>query len=108
MGALMSYIVLEIKDDGRIIKTIQPKAPTYEQQRKAVGGYIETIPYFTNVMHEGVVYNRGTAYADEEGHLKQKRLNVNATAMWRFSCPGADFSRMDLCGDVIFFAKVKD
>lgn len=102
----MPYCVLEIKADGRIVKSVQPKAPTYDQQRKAVGGYIQTIPYFTKALHEGVRYNRGTAYADEEGMLKGKPLNHNAMMLWRFSCPDGDPSRMRLCGDVIFFAKV--
>lgn len=102
------YHVLEIKADGRIIKTVQPKAPDYKQQVAAVGGFIQIIPYFTKAMHEGVLYSRGIAFADEEGQLKDKPINHNAMALWRYSCPGGDPSRMTLCGDVIFFAKVKD
>ena len=104
----MSYHVLVIKTDGSIIKTIQPKAPTYEQQKEAVGGYIETIPYFTKMSHQGIEYERGTAYANEEGKLKGLALNVVATQCWMFACPDGDHSRMILCGDVIFFAKIKD
>lgn len=104
----MPYAVLEIKVDGRIVKTIQPKKPDYKQQKKAVGGFIETIPYFKKVMYEGILYQRGTAYADEEGMLKGKPYNRNAMALWRFSCPNGDPSRMTLCGDVIFYAKVKE
>lgn len=104
----MSYIVLEFKTDGRIIKTIQPKKPDYEQQKKAVGGFIETIPYFTKAMHEGQLYSRGTAFANEEGQLLGLPPNRNAMALWRFSCPDGEFNRMSLAGDVIFYAKVKD
>lgn len=103
----MPYVVLEIKADGRIVKTIQTKKPDYEQQKKAVGGFIETIPYFTKAIHQAVLYQRGTAYANEEGQLKGLPINRNAMALWRFSCPAGSPDRMTLCGDVIFFAKVK-
>lgn len=104
----MAYHVLEIKATGDIVKTVQKKAPDYEQQKKAVGGFIETIPYFTKMEHEGVVYNRGTAYANEEGRLHGQPLNLTAMLAWRESCPKGDPRRMTLCGDVIFYAKVKE
>jgi hypothetical protein len=104
----MSYHVLIIKTDGTIVKTVQLKKPTYEQQKAAVGGFIETIPYFTKMSYQGIEYVRGTAYVDEEGRLKGKPLNKLASACWMTSCPKGDPSRMLLCGDVIFYAKVKD
>lgn len=104
----MSYHVLVIKTDGTVEKTVQPKAPTYEQQKAAVGGYIETIPYFTNLIYDGRQYKRGTAYANEEGRLHGLPLNPLASALWMSSCPGGEPSRMLLCGDVIFHAKVKE
>jgi hypothetical protein len=102
------YHVLEIKADGRIIKTVQKKAPEYDQWVKAVDGFVQCIPYFTKAMHEGKLYSRGHAYADEEGLLKRKPFNSNATKLWRYSCPDGDPDRMYLFGDVIFYAKVKD
>lgn len=104
----MTYHVLIIKTDGTITKTVQPKAPDYAQQVKAVGGYIQTIPYLTKLCWEGVEYKRGTAFANEEGMLKGMPLNRNAMAFWKLSCPKGDPDRMHLCGDVIFYAKVKD
>lgn len=104
----MPYAVFEIKADGRIIKTVQPKIPSYDQQRKAVDGFIETVPYFTKFYFEGVHYNRGTAYADEEGNINGKPINRKAIEAWRVACPGGDPSRMTLCGDIIFFAKIKE
>lgn len=103
----MPYVVLEIKANGQIVKTIQPKKPDYEQQRKAVDGYIQNIPYFTKAVHEAVLYKRGIAYANEEGRMRGLPINRNAMALWRFSCPGGDPGRMTLCGNVIFFAKVQ-
>lgn len=104
----MSYHVLEIKATGEIVKTVQKKAPDYEQQKKAVGGYIETIPYFTKMSHDGIDYSRGTAYANEESRILGQSLNITAMMYWRESCPKGDPSRMTLCGDVIFYAKVKE
>lgn len=104
----MTYHVLVIKATGDIVKTIQPKPPTYEQETKAVGGYIETIPYFTKMTHDGIAYTRGTAFANEEGMLRGMPMNLRAMDCWLKSCPKGDPKRMTLCGDVIFYAKVKD
>lgn len=104
----MTYHVFEIKANGDILKTVQAKKPDYNQQRKAVGGYIETIPYFTKFSHDGTAYNRGTAYANEEGRLHGLAMNLRAMAAWRASFPHGDPNRMTLCGDVIFYAKVKE
>lgn len=104
----MTYHVLEIKATGEIIKTIQAKAPTYDQNVKAVGGYIETIPYFTKMTHDGIEYRRGTAFANEEGQLHGLPLNKVAMAAWKASCPDGDPTMMHLAGDIIFYAKVKE
>lgn len=102
----MPYVVLEFKANGRIVKTIQPKAPSYDQLVKAVDGIIQKIPEFNKAMHQAILYKRGAAYANEEGRLKGLPINRNAMALWRFSCPNGDESRMVLCGDIIFYAKV--
>lgn len=103
----MPYAVLVIKTDGTIVKTVQPKKPNYKQLNEAVGGYIETLPYFTRVVHEGVEYKRGTAFCHEEGKVRGMAVNARATALWIMSCPEGDPGRMVLAGDVIFYAKVK-
>ncbi len=51
-----------------------------------MGGYIEIVP---------VRGFKGTVYADEEGLLKRKPYNVNASAM----------AGRDLVGDVLFVTK---
>lgn len=103
----MPYIVLEIKSDGKIIKTIQPKMPGYDQLRKAVDGYFQEIPYFKSIGHEGAFYKGGSAYANEEGRMMGLPFNTVATQCWMLACPNGEPDRMRLCGDVIFFAKVK-
>lgn len=103
------YEVLIIKAaTGEIVRTTQPKAPTYEQQRAAVGGFIETIPYFKSADVLGLHLTRGTAYANEEGRLHNLPINRRAMDMWQKSCPKGNPSRMTLCGDVIFYAKRKE
>lgn len=104
------YEVLIIKATGEIVRTVQPKAPTYEQQSDAVGGYIETIPYFTKIklafgVNNVIDLTRGIAYCNENGFAEGKPFNATASAMWRESCPKGDPDRMNLRGDVIFFAK---
>lgn len=104
----MTYHVFEIKATGEIVRTVQKKAPDYEQQKKAVGGYIQTIPFFTKFSHDGIDYSRGIAYANEEGRIHGKPLNPTAMLAWKEACPNGEPSRMTLCGDVIFYAKVKE
>lgn len=101
------YEVLIIKTTGEIVRSTQPKPPSYEQQKAAVGGYIQTIPFFTKADVLGLHLSRGTAYANEEGRLHGLPINRRAMDMWRKSCPKGSPDRMVLCGDVIFYAKQK-
>lgn len=50
---------------------------TLETMQKAVGGCIETVPYFTS--YEGEKY---VAYCDGEGKLKDYPINKVATLLW--------------------------
>lgn len=93
------YDVTIIKTDGTQTTVRQPKAPTLEQLQKAVGGWIETVPYFTKFEGRG----RGRAYANEEGLLKALPLNREATTAWRACAPTVASL---LVGDVIFYNKV--
>jgi hypothetical protein len=95
------YNVFIIRVEGSIIHTVQPKAPDLKQLQSAVAGYIETIPYFTKLEVNGVLYKRGRAYANEEGLLKGMPLNVQASKAWIKNFKYAS----GLVGDVIFYAK---
>jgi hypothetical protein len=99
----MPYKVFVIRADGGVSETISKKVPAYEVLKNSVGGYIETIPYFTKF--RGL--SRGTAYCNEEGKIKGLPFNLIATNAWMESCPGGDPTRMGLNGDVIFYAKIK-
>jgi hypothetical protein len=96
------YRIVILKPDGKHEVTEQKKAPEYEQLRKAVGGLIETVPYFTK--YDGL--SRGRAYCNEEGRLRGLPFNRDATKAWRESCPKGEESMMRLHGDVIFYAKI--
>lgn len=98
----MSYTVYLFKASGTVTKTQQDKKPTYDECVKAVGGYIETIPFFTK--YDDRI--RGTAYANEEGMLKGLPLNKLAIKAWQESLvSGYDPSRTNLCGDIILYFK---
>ena len=72
-----------------ITKTITDKAPTLEEMQKFVGGYIE------------VVYapNGDQIVLDEEGRLKDKEVNIEATEYWL----GEDWDGVsnNILGDVL-------
>jgi hypothetical protein len=56
--------------------------PTLALLKNAIGGgWIEVIPEFDSIEHEGRVY-RCVAFCDEEGKLKQQPLNRLATELW--------------------------
>lgn len=101
------YEVLIIKATGEIIRSTQPKPPTYEEQTKAVGGFIETIPYFKSVDVLGLHLTSGMAFGNEEGRLHNLPINWRAMSLWQKSFPKGNPERMTLCGDIIFYAKVK-
>lgn len=100
----MAYAVYILKADGSIDASTQDKAPTLEQMQAAVGGYIETVPYFTAYCN----HKRGQCYANEDGILKGLPVNTKATELWRQNVEryGATLRQL-LHGNVIFFAKVK-
>jgi hypothetical protein len=106
MTTKRGYFVAIIRANGAIEVSQSAKVPLLSVLQKAVDGYIETIPYFDKLSYNGVNYQRGTAYCNEEGlYKKADQPNATATKMWREACPNGDPSRMALFGDVIFYAK---
>jgi hypothetical protein len=95
------YNVFIIRADGSIEFTVQQGAPKLKQLQDAVGGWIETIPYFHKFEFGGRWFRRGRAFANEEGLLRGLPPNSRATSAWRQSFSGA----YGLVGDVIFYAK---
>lgn len=97
------YNVFILRVGGQVEHSTQDNAPKLPQLQSAVGGYIETVPYFTNFTYNGKKYKRGRAYANEEGLLRNLPLNITASVAWRTCFRHAT----SLVGDVIFFAKGK-
>lgn len=95
------YNIFILRADGKVEHSTQPKAPKLDQLQTAVGGYIETVPYFSHFKYKGVKYKRGRAYANEEGILKGLAFNTDATRAWKL-CYAYGYG---LVGDIIFFAK---
>lgn len=95
----MPYAVIIWRWNGVTEQNIQPKKPTLEQLQKAVGGYIETVPYLTKAWP----YKRGRAFANENGVMEGLPHNNAASLVWRMNCEHST----GLCGNVIYYAKVK-
>lgn len=55
--------------------------PTSDQIHDIVGGYIELVPYFDTVKHDGEVHVC-RAFCNEDGHRLELPYNVLATALW--------------------------
>jgi len=100
----MPYHVIILRANGNVERNSYPKKPELSTLQAAVGGYIQTVPYFTKLKWpDGTEYKRGTCYANEEGILKGLYPNGEATRAWRDQFPQATM----LHGDVVFYAKVK-
>lgn len=82
-----------IAPSGSIIETVHATTPKLAWLQEQVGGYIETVPYFTKAFGR----TRGTAYANEDGWAKQLRFNDAATRLWLIQYPFA----MSLLGPVV-------
>jgi hypothetical protein len=103
----MSYAVYIFHPDGRVEQSTQPKAPTGDQVCAAVGGPMETIPYFTVYCN----HKRGVAYANENGIMLRLTPNRKASELWwqnlelRLRTHGG-YDKNILHGPVIYYAKM--
>lgn len=102
----MAYKIIKIQSDGKIEEVIQPKAPTYEDQRAFVGGLIQFVPHLTKI--ELFDLKRGQMVINEEGMLLNLPYNAVATKIWRENLGKAPFSyEPKLYGNAVYWAKVK-
>lgn len=77
-----TIVVISPKNEKTI--TELERQPNVSVYQKAVGGYIETVPYFDTYEHNGEV-KTCIVFCDEEGKLKGKDYNLPATMLWRLS-----------------------
>jgi len=64
-----------------VVHTLE-KRPSLGLLQDAVGGYIETVPWFTQIAGR-----RCIAYCNEDGKLEKMPLNRQATQLWHNALP---------------------
>jgi len=80
------------KTDGTVEYRKYTAAPSLKGLQEAVGGYLETVPYFST--HKGM---KCVAFCNEEGKLNKLPLNITATKLWY----GEMGTRYHLISDVL-------
>ncbi len=103
----MPYKYITVAPDGKIECETHKKQPEWRAIQKYVHGPFQSIPYFSSMEFDGTKYNRGVAYCNEEGWIKNMLPNPLATACWMKACPGGDPSRMQIAGPLLFVVKEK-
>lgn len=73
-----------IKADGTITEETLTTAPDIDKLQAAVGGWIETVPYFSKYRGTNCV-----AFCNEEGKLEGLPPNHAATELWYAIVPRA-------------------
>ena len=81
-----------LKTDGSTETIPMSATPGLEALQKGVGGYIELVPYFTELRGEPC-----QVFCNEEGKLHSLPTNINATILWQQQCSTVDV----LVGDVV-------
>lgn len=84
-----------IKTNGDIVVTQHDKPIPLDFLTNAVGGYIETVPYFNQYEGEACV-----VFCNEEGKLKGLPINVEANKLWHAQVKISDV----LVGDIIIIS----
>lgn len=101
----MTYKVIKIQADGKIEEVVQAKSPTYEEQRKYVGGLIQQVPHLSKI--DLFDLKRGQMMVNEEGLIHNLPYNAVATAIWRENLGKGPFSyEPRLYGNAIYWAKL--
>lgn len=75
-GTMLIYDV-----DATKPRRVEIEKPTLDALQKAVGGKIETVPYFDHIKIDGQK-RECVAFCNEEGKLDQLPINKQATLIW--------------------------
>jgi hypothetical protein len=89
------YHLTVINTDGSKVKSSQEHCPDLKQLHEAVGGYIESVPYWQEWQAEPCV-----VFCNEEGKLMKLPINEVATVHWRVALLPHEIDDV-LCGNVI-------
>jgi hypothetical protein len=99
---MKEMLILKVDGTTETIRTEKP--PTLDQLQEAVGGYIQIVPDWPRWTSKPC-----EVYCDENGLLKEKPLNRQATLAWRAQLKGAyDPDMARLWGDVVIVTSVKE
>jgi hypothetical protein len=92
------YYLTTINANGFFEYAEQETCPDLAQLRQAVGGYIETVPYWEH--WDG---RQAVAFCNEEGKLEGLPINANATSLWHSQLSPRTIDDV-LCGNVIIIS----
>jgi hypothetical protein len=80
----MKGTMLIISQDKTQNKLINLTRPDSDEFHKAVGGWLELVPYFNTIVWDGKLHDC-IAFCDEEGKIKGKPTNFPATILWKLA-----------------------
>jgi hypothetical protein len=76
-----TIITIKPGSGGQLATPVEDK-PTLPVLKAAIGGgYLELIPRFTSIEHQGELCNC-VAFCDEDGKMKDLPVNERATILW--------------------------
>lgn len=90
-----------LKASGEMVASALERKPELEDMQKAVGGYLELVPYFDKFAKKDCV-----VFCNEEGKVDGLEYNAVATRHWQACC---DYTLTDyLVGDVCIIVGDKE
>ncbi len=98
----MEVTLVTVKTTGEMTEQ-QIDVNDLKALQKAVGGYIEIVPYIDMFEYKGII-RKCIALCNEEGKLRDLPLNLTATRIWYGSMANKGEPTTDDClvGDVAF------
>jgi hypothetical protein len=82
MDKSMNGTMLTISPHGTVKTTPLTAPPDLEALQQTVGGYIEAVPHFKSIEHNGEL-RKCVAFCNEDGKLQKLAANNQATVLWR-------------------------
>lgn len=94
-GTMLTYLPKQLEPSVQEYT----EAPSLTDIQTALGGYLESIPYFQWIDYDG--RHHCVAYCNEYGKLKNMEINHMATALWYQPPNGGSKLRDVLVGPVV-------
>jgi hypothetical protein len=81
----MKGTILTIRSNSqRILTKDYSKYPDVKVFHDIVGGWLELVPFFDTIVWDAELH-QCLAFCDEEGKLKNKPINMQATWLWKLA-----------------------